>query len=1415
VDGVGNVYVADTGNNTIRKITSTGVVTTLAGTVGIGGTIDGTGSSAQFNTPLGVTIDSAGNVYVTDINDYVRKITPAGVVTTLAYNRYWPYINSPPPIDEPYGIVPDGAGNLYVSNHNGFNIIKVTSAGVVSVFAGPHYIGGVSSYPISGITDGTGSVARFNAPQGIALDNSGNLYVADWGNHTIRKITSGAVVTTLAGTAGTPGSTNGNFTGGQFSYPDSVAVDGAGNVYTAESSAVRKITPAGVVTTIAGTAGSYGSTDGPGVIAQFDAIRGVAVDGAGNIYVADYGYDTIRKITPGGIVSTLAGTPNVQGSTDGTGSAALFSHPSGVAVDAAGNVYVADNANGTIRKITPAGVVTTLAGTAGSPGYADGTGAAARFLSPYGVAVDTAGNVYVADQNNDLIRKITPAGVVSTLAGTASYAGNADGTGSAAQFNHPASVSVDSYGNVYVADYNSNTIRKITSTGVVTTLAGTPGTSGSADGTGSAALFTSPYGVAVDGAGNLYVADSGNSTIRKGVPLTKVNVTLILSGLSATYDGKAKPVVVTQEGIVTTLAGSSGNAGALDGTGNAAQFSSPASVAVDLSGNLYVADTGNNTIRKITPAGVVTTMAGTAGSVGSTNGNLSSALFNAPAGVAVDGAGSIYVADTGNETIRRIVGGTVGPIAGAVGTAGSADGSGGNANFNHPTGLTVDSSGNIYVADAGNDTVRQITSAGMVTTFAGSTPPPFPHDDTVPFSNPNGVAVDGAGNLYVANTEDSLINKVTTADGITTFVGRDDGYALPAGGVAAWFTSPAGVALDSAGNLYVADRGNDTIRKITSGGLVVPIAGATGSIGSTDGNGSAARFNEPSGLTVDNAGSIYVADTGNNTIRKITAATGTISVTYNGSPTPPTAPGSYSVVATLNDPNYQATASGTLNILMRPGSDFNGDGKSDLLWTNASTGQRLLWLMNGTTFSSSVSLGNLSTDWQVAGTADFNGDGQTDILFQNKVTGERAIWLMNGTNYSSTVSLGSLSKDWQIAGTSDFNGDGQPDIVFQNTVTGERVIWLMNGTVYTSTVSLGTVSTDWQIVGTGDFNGDGQTDLVFQNIVTGERALWLMNGTAYSSTISLGFPSTTLQIAEIGDFNGDGKPDIVFQNTVTGERTVWLMNGTSVGSTVSLGVVSLDWTIGLPFTTTSVRADFNGDGKPDLVWENTSTGDRYVWLMNGTTFTSSVFVGNVGTAWHIAGTGDFNGDGKPDLVFENTTTGDRYIWLMNGTTFTSAVFLGNVGTAWHIAGTGDFNGDGQPDLVFENITTGDRYVWLMNGTTFTSAVFLGNVGTQWHIAGTGDFNGDGKPDLIFENTSTGDRYVWLMDGTTYRSSAYLGSLPTTWHIAGAGDFNADGLIDLIWENTTTGDRYFWLMNGTTFSSAVYLGNVPTQWHIRN
>jgi len=621
LDAAGNAYVTDTENSTIRKITPAGVVTTFAGSAGNIDSLDGTGTAARFDHPEGIASDATGNLYVADTgNNTIRKITPAGIVTTVAGSA----IYDPRPqtlidgtgsaarFSSPSGIAVDAAGIIYVADTDNHSIRKITSGGAVTTFAGSG-----SSFDY-GSTDGTGSAARFTFPRGAATDAAGNVYITD--TSTIRKITPAGVVTTLAGSA------------------NRIAADAAGNLYVTGSSTIRKITASGIVTTIAGSDGIYGFADGTGSAARFDLPLGLVVDATGNVFVADSVHDTIRKVTPAGVVTTLAGSAYGAGATDSTGTAARFYNPKGVAVDGAGNVYVADLYNCTIRKITASGAVTTLAGLAGingttgsggsfgDAGSADGTGSVARFAGPAGIAVDAAGMVYVADTNNNTIRKITPAGAVTTLAGDASAPPFPVGPSSVlTPFYDPTSVAVDSTGNVYVADYGNSRIAKVTPDGVVTTLAGSAGNPGWADGTGTAAQFHGPQAIAVDRAGNVYVAERVNYTIRK----------------------------ITPGGVVTTLAGSAGEPGSVDATGSAARFELPGGIAADATGNVYVSDQNGSVMRKITPAGVVTTLGGIAGLSAYNDGTGSTARFYDASGVAVDQAGNLYVASGYNQNIRK------------------------------------------------------------------------------------------------------------------------------------------------------------------------------------------------------------------------------------------------------------------------------------------------------------------------------------------------------------------------------------------------------------------------------------------------------------------------------------------------------------------------------------------------------------------------------------------------------------------------------------------------------------------------------------------------------------------------------------------------------------------------------------------
>lgn len=351
-----------------------------------------------------------------------------------------------------------------------------------------------------------------------------------------------------------------------------------------------------------------------------DVYRAVATNSSGSIQSTSVSL----TVVVGATITTYAGQAGFSGSNDGVGVSARFNGPTAIALDAAGNLYVADAANHVIRKITSGGVVTTLAGMAGASGSSNGRGAEARFNAPSGVAVSSVGTVYVADTYNHTIRVITPDGDVSTLAGLAGNTGAVDGIGNAARFLYPYGIAVDNSGTLFVADTFNHTIRRIQSGGSVTTHAGVAGQRGSTNGLGATARFNYPFAIAADASGSLYVADSFNHSIRR----------------------------IDVASNVSLLAGS-GSSGSVDGTGVMAQFTQPSGIAVDQSGNVYVADTYNSTIRRVTLAGVTSTLAGAVGVTGSLDGIGGEARFNQPFGIAVDGAGNLYISDTRNHTIRR------------------------------------------------------------------------------------------------------------------------------------------------------------------------------------------------------------------------------------------------------------------------------------------------------------------------------------------------------------------------------------------------------------------------------------------------------------------------------------------------------------------------------------------------------------------------------------------------------------------------------------------------------------------------------------------------------------------------------------------------------------------------------------------
>jgi sugar lactone lactonase YvrE len=664
---------------------------------------------------------------------------------------------------------------------------------------------------------------RLDYPSSVAPDGTGGFYVAIKSQNRVYLVAADGQVRLVAGN-GTHGYSGdkGPAVSAQLNYPESIAIDSTGNLYIADSAnnCIRKVAPDGVITTIAGNGTrGYSGDGGPAVSARLSFPDGVAVNSTGNLYIADSMNHLIRKVTPDGVITTVAGKGSsdlpslVDGGFGGDGGPAVsaqLNDPCDVAVDSTGNLYIADSTNRRIRKVSPDGVITTLAGN-GTQGYSGDGGPAvsAQLNVPDGVAVDTEGNLYIADLFNNCIRKVTPDGVITTVTGNRVRGYRGDGSPAAsAQLNDPCDVAVDSTGNLYIADSMNHRIRKVTPDGMITAIVAV--TSGSIIGDGGPAVsaqLVNPSSVAVDSTGNLFIADSMNDRIRK----------------------------VTNDGVITTVAGN-GTRGYRGDGGSAvsAQLASPSSVDVDSAGTLFIADTLNHCIRKITPGGTITTVAGN-GQYGYSGdgGSATAARLFMPMGVAVSSAGNLYIADIGNNRIRKITpDGVITTVSRYRPVGGGDENSSPDTSVEELSqhNIAVDSVENIYIPDMFNS-VYKITPDGLTTTIAGNGMLGFSGDGgpatAAQLFMPMGVAVDAAGNLYIADAGNNRIRKITPDGTIMTVAGnRQFGYSGNGGQAkSAQLYWPRDVAVDAAGNLYIADTGNKRIRKVTPDGRINTVAG--------------------------------------------------------------------------------------------------------------------------------------------------------------------------------------------------------------------------------------------------------------------------------------------------------------------------------------------------------------------------------------------------------------------------------------------------------------------------------------------------------------------------------------------------------------------------------------------------------------
>ncbi len=872
-----------------------------------------------FESVTGVWATAAGEILVVDADNHcVRKILADGTIRTVAgvcgksgYSGGGkPAVESL--LNRPTAAVADAEGNIYIADSLNSRIRKVDSAGIMTDYAG------TGRFALSG-DEGPAASASLGHPASLWIDAEGNLFFADPAFSVVRRISARGRMSRVAGT-GVPGLTGADGVYGpeaRLNLPYAVAADAAGNVYIAErgNHCVRKVDPEGVMTLVAGLRKpGFGGDGGKAVESLLNNPSGLALDRQGNLYIADSGNHVIRRVTPGGVIHTIAGIRpgrEANSGSSGDGGAALnaaLNQPLLMAFDPSGNLVIADSGNRRVRRLTLSSAPPVLSTIAGR--WQDiGDGGPARNAGlhrPHGVAVDKSGSVFIADTGTNRIRRVSPDGLITTVAGTGEAGFNGDGQSAArTMLNAPWDIAFDKDGQLLISDRDNFRVRRIAADGSIQTVAGN-GEAGDTPGALNAreAAVWAPQSLAADSKGNAYV--SANGRVRQidlqyghirdfagrpfaslqfggdGGPAAEASIGYA-TGIAASPDGSIwisdGPSQVVREvsasGLISSRVGfplQSGFAGD-GGFGGAARLNFPAALAFDANGNLYIVDSGNYRIRRLTKAGIVETIAG--GGQGLAEGAFATAAqLDEMGGIAVGPDGSIYVAEKGRHRILRLT-----PVSPGALRILSGDLQEGAAGSRLPGPLTVS------VTDASGEAVipgvrvrfsvvsgsAELSAAEAVTDATGTV-----SISVVLGSEPGTVSVRAEVESLppavfrltalrpVAVTPPSVVRYL--AEAIAGAPRRRDGDAAQA-----LFDHPEGVAVDSAGNLYIADTRNHQIRRLTPDGIVSTIAG-TGESGYSGDGGPAleARLNSPRSPVAGADGSVYFADSGNHAVRRIT-----------------------------------------------------------------------------------------------------------------------------------------------------------------------------------------------------------------------------------------------------------------------------------------------------------------------------------------------------------------------------------------------------------------------------------------------------------------------------------------------------------------------------------------------------------------
>jgi len=759
---------------------------------------------------------------------------------------------------------------------------------------------------------GAAITARLNGPNGVALDTTGSLYIADTGNDRIRRVNANGIINTVAGNSGNgPWGDGGAATNASLFLPMHVAIDASGNYFIAdkENNRIRKVDTNGIITTVAGkNSQTYSGDGGAATNAGLSLPESVAVDAYGNLFIADYNDNRVRKVDTNGIITTVAGKNSQTYSGDGGAAtnAGLY-WPNDVAVDGSGELYIVDSSHYRIRQVDINGTITTVAGNGSSSFSGDNDTATNAGMYPSGVAVDGYGNLFIS--GNYRIRKVAlnnaPGLILKGV--TADSNGNYDVIITSSSGSVTSSVVTLSvvFPPSVVAQPQNEMVTNGSPASFNVSVSGTPpiffqwqkngvNLTDGGDLSGSATNALS-FGTTTTNDPGYYVVILTNACGCVTSSIVRLNVVVppgislqptnqkVVSGSNAifnvavsgtgpfTYQWQLNGTNLPDNTFITTVAGNGTN-GYLGegGTATSAEISSPSGVAVDASGNLFIADCGNNRVRKVDTNGIITTVAGTGSYISSGDGGAATnAGFSYISSVAVDLSNNLFIVDEGMGRIRKVD--TNGIITTVAGKGMGYSGDGGaatNASMSFIQGVAVDASGNLFIADWGNSRTRKVNANGIISTLASVAS--------------YGVAVDAADNVFIAN-DGNLVYKADTNGTITTVAGNGVYGFSGDGGAAtsASLYSPDGVAVDIWGNLFIADCSNSRIRKVNPNGMIATVVGKGGNSYYGDGGTATnAGLNNPKGVAVDAAGNLYIADQGDHRIRKVNLA-GSPTLTLN------------------------------------------------------------------------------------------------------------------------------------------------------------------------------------------------------------------------------------------------------------------------------------------------------------------------------------------------------------------------------------------------------------------------------------------------------------------------------------------------------------------------------------------------------